>query len=67
MERTYIVKLHQDERVGAMIAAKLYRVTDEDGLQLVAEVHRAGGPGAIFEAFAEQLIIHHDERGGELP
>jgi hypothetical protein len=64
MDRTYTLKLHQDERAGALIEAQLYRVTGDGGLTLVASVdesYGALGISTVFEAFTDQLIIHQDE------
>ena len=68
MDRAYALKLHRDERVGALFEAQLYRVSG-DVVQLVAEIdcsHSALGIGDVFEIFTDQLIIHQDEHG-ELP
>lgn len=68
MDRTYTLKLHRDERVGALLEGELYRVSDNGG-QLVAAVDRsysAMGVGDVFEAFVDQMIIYQDEHG-ELP
>jgi hypothetical protein len=68
MDRTYTLKLHRAERVGALFDAQLYRVSD-DGVELVAEVDRsysALGIGDVFEAFTDQVIVHQNEHG-ELP
>jgi hypothetical protein len=48
MDRIYTLKLHRDERVGALPQAQLYRVTGNGGLELVGEVddsHSALGIG----------------------
>ncbi len=68
MDRTYTLKLHRDERVGALFEAQLYRITGE-AVELVGEVDRcdsALGIGDVFEFFTDQLIVHQDEHG-ELP
>jgi hypothetical protein len=68
MDRTYTLRLHRDERVGALFEAQLYRMTG-DAVELVAEIDRsdsAVGIGDVFEVFTDQLIVHQDEHG-ELP
>ena len=68
MDRTHSLKLHREERVGALFEAQLYRVSG-DAVELVAEIDRSDsalGIGDVFEAFTDQLIIHQDEHG-ELP
>lgn len=70
MDRTYQLILHQDERTGARVEASLWRVTADGGLKLVAampETIHAYGIGDVFEELADQLIVHQDEHGGQLP
>jgi hypothetical protein len=69
MDRTYNLKLHRDERVGALLQAQLYRITDDGRMKLAAEVddsHSALGIGDVFEAFPDQLVIYQDKHG-QLP
>jgi hypothetical protein len=69
MDRTYTLTLHRDERVGALIEARLHRLTDDGGVALVAVVdgsYAAFGVGHILEALTDELIVYQDEHG-ELP
>ena len=69
MNRTYQLRVHRDERVGALIEAQLYRTGDDGELTLVAEVdtsYAALGIGDIFDALTDHLIVHQDEHG-QLP
>lgn len=69
MDRTYTLKLHRDERVGARDEAELYRVDADGGLELVAQLTAdddAVGIGRVMELLKEALIDYEDEHG-ELP
>jgi len=68
MDRIYTLKLHRDERVGALMEAQLYRMADDEA-ELVAEVdrsHSAFGIGEVFYSLIDQVIIYQDEHG-QLP
>ena len=68
-ERSYGLELHRGERIPRLYDARLYRVTDDDGQQLVAGVmvdDDALGIGSVFAILSAQLIDHQDEHGGEL-
>jgi hypothetical protein len=72
MDRTYIIELHKDDRVGARYTAKLYRpgLAEPDSMrQPLYEVDDDLGAGIqrIFERLVSELIDHQDEHGGELP
>ena len=45
MVRIYTLKLHRDDRVGALFEAQLYRVSD-DVEELVAEIDARTAPSA---------------------
>jgi hypothetical protein len=69
VDRTYQLQLHRDDRPGAQLVAQLYRVTDDGGLKLVADIdasYAAFGVSGAFEHLAAALITHEDARG-ELP
>ena len=68
MDRTYQLRLHRDERVGALLAAQLYRVTDDGGLKLLADVSddMSAGIQRVFELAVSELLDHQEEHG-ELP
>jgi hypothetical protein len=68
MDRTYQLRLHRDDRVGASYQAQLYRVTDDGGLKLLADVSddMSAGIQRVFELAVSELIDHRDEHG-ELP
>jgi len=68
MDRTYQLRIHRDDRVGASIEAQLYRVTNDGGLKLIADVSDDldAGIQRVFDLAVTALIDHQDERG-ELP
>ncbi len=69
MDRTYTLTVHREERVGALLTARLYRVHDGGAAALVAEIdqsYAAFGIGDVFERLIDQLIDHQDQ-AGELP
>jgi len=68
MDRTYQLRLHRDERVGALLKAQLYRVTDDSSLKLLADVSDdvSAGLQRVFELAVNELL-DHQEQHGELP
>ena len=69
MDRTGQLRLHRDPDAEARLNQRPYRVTDDEGLKMVALVDRslaAFGIGDVLDALAGQLLAHQNEHG-ELP
>ena len=69
VDRTYTLKLHRADRTVAHYEAQLYRVTDDGGLKLVAELPAGWhgyGISDVMEQLTDQLLVYENQHG-ELP